>query len=289
MLNGISVPELIEKRYSCRSYDPTPIAEETRRRLSDYLAVEDAGPFGTKVRMQLLAATPEDQGALKRLGTYGFIAGATGYIVGAIAGADQTGPEDFGYVMERAVLFATSLGLGTVWLGGTFTKSRFAAAIDLQGGEVLPAVVATGYIAARPRGLDALIRRGARANQRLAWDRLFFDEALATPLAREDAGEVFTMVLEMVRRGPSASNKQPWRVVRAGTRWHFYMQRTRGYGRRNGIVSVADMQRIDLGIAMCHFALTTEDVGLSGSWVREDPAIGLPDGLTSYVASWVPV
>ena len=39
------------------------------------------------------------------------------------------------------------------------------------------------------------------------------------------------MVLEMVRRGPSASNKQPWRVVRAGERWHLYLQRTRGYGR----------------------------------------------------------
>jgi len=31
--------------------------------------------------------------------------------------------EDFGYLMEEAILFATGLGLGTCWLGGSFTKS----------------------------------------------------------------------------------------------------------------------------------------------------------------------
>ena len=34
--------------------------------------------------------------------------------------------------------------------------------------------------------------------------------------------------LEMVRIAPSASNKQPWRVVRDGPAWHFYCQRTPG-------------------------------------------------------------
>ena len=47
--------------------------------------------------------------------------------------------EDFGYTMERIILFATDLGLGTCWLGGSFTKSRFAEKISANGSERVPA------------------------------------------------------------------------------------------------------------------------------------------------------
>ena len=68
----------------------------------------------------------------------------------------------------------------------------------------------------------------AGSDGRLAWERLFFDQAFGTPLTREAAGEYATP-LEMVRLGPSASNKQPWRIVREGGAWHFYVQRNRYY------------------------------------------------------------
>ncbi len=286
MLGDVAVVELIQQRTSCRSYADTPIADETQVRLVDFLRARRVGPFGTPVRMELLAATQEDQAALKGLGTYGFVRGATGYIAGAVAPDGAMAMEDFGYVMERAVLYATALGLGTVWLGGTFTKSRFATAVALREGEILPAVIATGYAAARPRGLDALIRRGAGADRRLAWEELFFAGSFGQPLAREAAGG-YAMVLEMVRQGPSASNKQPWRILCVDERRHLYLQRTRRYAPRNAVAGVADMQRIDMGIAMCHLELTAEELGLAGSWVREDPGMSVPDDLTSYVATWV--
>ncbi len=287
MLGDISVLELIQQRISCRSYADTPIAAETQAQLVSFLQTERVGPFGTEVRTELIAATQDDQVALKGLGTYGFVRGATGYIAGAVAPEPPMAMEDFGYVIERAVLYATALGLGTVWLGGTFTKSRFAAAMALREDEILPAVIATGYAAARPRGLDALIRRGAGAHHRLAWEQLFFRGTFDEPLMRAAAGP-FATVLEMVRRGPSASNKQPWRLLRVGEQWHLYLRRTRRYAPRNAIAGVADMQRIDMGIAMCHFELTAEELGLTGRWVREDPGLSRPDDLTSYVATWVP-
>ncbi len=287
MLRDISVIELIQQRTSCRSYADTPIADETQAQLVSFLQAERMGPFGTEVRTELLAATQEDQVALKGLGTYGFVRGATGYVAGAVAPDGTMAMEDFGYVMERAVLYATALGLGTVWLGGTFTKSRFAAAIALREDEILPAVIATGYAAARPRGLDALIRRGAGAHRRLAREELFFSGTFDAPLMRDAVGP-FAIVLEMVRQGPSASNKQPWRLLRVGERWHLYLRRTRRYAPRNAIAGVADMQRIDMGIAMCHFELTAEELGLAGRWVRKDPGLSCPDDLTTYVATWVP-
>jgi hypothetical protein len=50
---------------------------------------------------------------------------------------------------------------------------------------------------------------------------------------------------------------------------------------------VADLQRVDVGIAMCHFALTADELGLRGAWAIEEPDVVRPDDLTEYVVSWV--
>lgn len=285
MLNEQSIVEVIQTRYSCRTYQETPIALPVQQQLADFIVTHAVGPMGTHARLQLIAATEEDRQALKGLGTYGFIKGATGFILGAIPAGERT-QEDFGYVVEHAILYATSLGLGTCWLGGTFAKSRFAAKLGLRKDELLPAVIATGYCAAKRRVLESLIRQQANADRRLPWERLFFDGAFGVPLDRDAAGD-FATALEMVRIGPSASNKQPWRMIRDGATWHLYMQRTPGYAKRNqALLDIADMQRLDMGIAMCHFTLTAEELGLRGAWTVREPAIEKPDALTEYIVSW---
>lgn len=287
MLNEQSVIDVIRARFSCRTYEETPIEMPVQQQLTAFMEAHAVGPLGTRVRPMLIAASDEDRQALKGLGTYGFIKGATGFILGAIP-QGQRNQEDFGYVLEHAILYATSLGLGTCWLGGTFTKSRFATRLSLREGELLPAVVATGHCAAKRRFLESVIRQQANADQRLPWERLFFDDVFGVPLNRDAAGP-FATVLEMVRIGPSASNKQPWRIVKSGEMWHFFVQRTPGYAKRNQmLLDIADMQRIDMGIAMCHFALAAEELGLRGAWTVRDPAIQKPDALTEYIVSWTP-
>jgi nitroreductase len=286
VFEGDKVTDLIRRRYSCRSYQDAPIPAAKRAALAAFMADHCVGPFDNSVRLDLIAATADDQEALKGLGTYGFSKGATGYIAGAVRVDAPMALEDFGYVLEQIVLYATHLDLGTVWLGGTFTKSRFAEAIALEAKESLPAVVATGLAAERPRLLDALIRRGAGADQRLPWKELFFAETFGTPLTREAAGSYATP-LEMVRLGPSASNKQPWRIVKDERGWHLYLQRSGRYRRRNALVGVADMQRIDMGIAMCHFALTCSELDLEGRWVAEASlAPPVADDSVAYIATW---
>ncbi len=285
MLNEQSVLDVIRTRYSCRTYQETPIETAIQQQLAAFMESHAVGPLGTRVRPLLIAASEEDRQALKGLGTYGFIKGATGFILGAIPQGERQ-QEDFGYVVEHAILYATSLGLGTCWLGGTFTKSRFAARLSLREGELLPAVIATGYCAAKRRFLESVIRQQANADRRLPWERLFFDDVFGVPLNRDAAGP-FATVLEMVRIGPSASNKQPWRIIKSGETWHFFVQRTPGYAKRNHmLLDIADMQRIDMGIAMCHFALAAEELGLRGAWTIRDPAIQKPDALTEYIVSW---
>jgi hypothetical protein len=281
------IAEIIQARYSCRNYSERPLEEATRQRLVDFAASTPSGPFGTRPRFELVAASEGDRAALRGLGTYGFIRGATAFLIGATRDAEGN-MEDFGYLMERIILFATDLGLGTCWLGGTYTKSSFSKKIAARDGEIVAAVASVGYAAERHRAVDQVIRRGADADRRYPWSQLFFEGAFGQPLSRE-AASLYALPLEMVRLAPSASNKQPWRIVKLGSAWHFYLHRSRGYG-DHGPVKLwtrADMQRIDLGIAMCHFELTACVLGLEGHWALAKPALSTPGGPTQYVVSWI--
>jgi nitroreductase len=292
MMYGKPIAELIERRFSCRTYAAQPIAAETQDRLREWMASVDAGPFGTPLRFELVAATEEDQAALRGLGTYGFIRGATGFIVGAV-GHGAKDLEDYGYAMESLLLAATDLDLGTCWLGGTFTRSRFARRIQASSDEQVPAVAAVGYVVDPEQARSGFLRRVIDASSRLPWERLFFDRRFGAPLARDAAGG-FAEVLDLVRLAPSGSNKQPWRVVKDRETWHFYLERTLGYGRglatrlltRKG-AAFPDIQRMDLGIAICHFDLASREMNLSGTWVVNDPSLAGRPARTEYVASFV--
>jgi len=279
------IADLINARYSCRTYRDEPLTPDQRTCLTGHLAAHTVGPFGSRARFALVAAAADDRAALKRLGTYGFIKGATGFLVGAV----QHGPkdlEDYGYLVEQAILVATDLRLGTCWLGGTFTKGRFAARMcGLERDETMPAVVSLGAIG--DDGTERIREREA-GSRRLPAYSLFFEERWGEPLAL-DAGDPFAAVLEGVRMAPSASNKQPWRVVRRGGDWHFYLQRTKGYGKGSALFAVlrlADLQRVDLGIALCHFELAARELGLTGEWVLGEPEIGSLAQGVEYVATW---
>jgi Putative TM nitroreductase len=196
--------------------------------------------------------------------------------------------EDYGYSLEQAVLAATDLGLGTCWLGGSFTKSSFARKIGATRGEVVPAVVAVGYPAVGSE--SGWLRERAGGARRLPSEQLFFEGRLGEPLDVSRAGG-YADVLEAVRWAPSASNKQPWRLVRSEEAWHLYLQRSKGYrkgGAMSSLLKLADLQRVDMGIAMCHFELVSRERGLGGRWVVEQPSPdALPAGL-EYVVTWIP-
>jgi nitroreductase len=282
----MSITDAIQARYSVRQYQAVPVAEETQAGLMKHLQALQTGPLGSHLRFSLFAATEADRASLRGLGTYGFIKDPTGFIVGAVQAGDHA-LEDFGYMMEKAILDATALGLGTCWLGGSFTQSSFARKIGKGRGEMIPAVTSIGYPAPDARERDQ-VRVRARADSRLPWEALFFDSRFGKTLSRDRVG-AYAKVLDMVRIGPSASNKQPWRIVKDGARWHFYCQRTPGYGKGSWyftLLRLADLQRLDVGIAMCHFELTARELGLGGKWMASDPGLEPIDEKTLYVATW---
>jgi nitroreductase len=286
-----SITSIIRKRFSCRTYLDRPLAAESRERLLDFMASLPAGPLGSSARFVLTTSTEADSDSLRGLGTYGFIRGAGAFLIGATAPAPNN-LEDYGYLMERIVLLATALDLGTCWLGGTFTRSGFAQKIQATPDEIIPAVSPIGYIADPARARNSELRRRIGSERRLPWEQMFFQGTADRPLTREEAGE-YAIPLDMLRLAPSASNKQPWRIVKDGSAWHFYVQRTRGYnsGIAHRFLKIPDLQRVDMGIAMCHFALTAAEMGLGGRWVVSPPPVAGGDSQAragrEYTASWM--
>jgi nitroreductase len=274
--------ETIKKRVSCRTYKSDPMKESDQQKLRDFLLTNVRGPFENRVRFALIDLSGKERDEIKTLGTYGFIKGAGMFIVGAVAKGNWA-MEDYGYCMEKNILAATHLGLGTCWLGGTFNRSASALKINKRDDEVVPAITPVGYPRERKSMMDAAVRFFAKSNTRKAWEELFFLGDTKSFLPRNIAGG-YALPLECVRIGPSASNRQPWRCVKERDKdiFHFYISRTPGYG---GIYPDVSLQDIDMGIAMCHFGVALQEMNLKGSWQNLQMAPS-QRGL-EYIVSWI--
>ena len=155
----------------------------------------------------------------------------------------------------------------------------------MERDETMPAVVSVGYPGDDGSGR---IKEREVGGRRLPAHSLFFEGGFARPITLAESG-VFAEILEGVRMAPSASNKQPWRIVRQGDNWHFYLRRTKGYGKGTALFAalrLADLQRVDMGIAMCHFVLLAEEAGLKGRWAVEEPELGPLAPGVEYTATW---
>jgi hypothetical protein len=191
--------------------------------------------------------------------------------------------------MELMILKATELEIGSCWLGASFTKNRFANSFDLQPGEFIPAVTSLGYPSDHKAWMDRACRIYAGADRRLPWEDLFFSNSWEIPLDLDEAGS-FLEPLQSVRLAPSASNRQPWRLLRKEEKWHFYLQRTPNYPPPffGDLLQIADLQRIDMGIAIAHFELGLQEAGLRGEWLRNDPALDSSGNPREYIITWQP-
>ncbi len=279
----ISMIESMKKRISTRTYKkeelPLFLKEKIRGAFKD-----NKGPFGGVVRFKLIEKELIQRAEGVKLGTYGVIKGASSYIAAVIPKRDRD-LEDFGYVMEKLILKAASLGLGTCWLGGTFNKGEFSQAVGQKEEEILPCITPIGYPAEKRSLLEAAMRLGAGSKHRKPWHEIFYNKDFKQPLTEAEAGE-YAIPLEMVRIAPSASNKQPWRIIMDQGKFHFYLQPTKGYSKILGF----NVQRVDMGIAMCHFELAAQELGLKGKWLVDNPKpsnkdVNLPPD-TKYIVTW---
>lgn len=217
MANKDSIIQVIETRKSVRSFtDETPSADILCRcgaESSPYLKVVDAAAIGNG-----------------RVGTYGVISGRPAYVAVVCKDDEQV---QAGIDGERMVLALTELGIGTCWLGGTFSRQRVTEAVAVPDGARCVTVIAAGY-ARQHRGLvERVMRTSVRADHRMCVS----DFIIAGVAPRE-----LDSALEAVRLAPSACNRQPWRFA-------FNLSGSIDvYGTPSD-----SFMKLDVGIALAHF------------------------------------
>jgi nitroreductase len=280
-----SVINLIRERSSWRTYTGKPLNETIKTQIERILNPDKIeSPFKDLsgcARFTLIRLHDVNPNVIDKIGTYGMIKGAVEFIAGAVEKSDYN-LEHYGYLFETIVLGITDLGLGSCWLGGTFSRSQISDLIQLKSNEIIPAITPVGYPATR-RWKEKLIRSIAKAKVRKSWNELFFNGDFNTPLTQEIIGE-YEDILEMVRLGPSAGNRQPWRILKEREQnvYHMFVK----HSESKKLAGYNQFVRLDIGIAICHFDLVAKERGISGAWNINMPNIEIPKDL-KYTISWI--
>ena len=269
----MSITETIQMRRSVRNYTGETLTAEHANQIEAFISTLHT-PFPGKYRIELIRNQASAEPV--RMGTYGAISGASDFLALIYEPDNQLAEENAACCFEQVILFCTSMGLGTCWLG-IFKKGNFAAQIDLQPAEILRIVSPAGYIKNEKSMRETLIGSDHHHKSRKSFSDNFYDGSFDKKLTEENAG-IYREPLEMVRLAPSANNRQSWRIVRDGDRFHFYYQRA----------SLFDFSRTDMGIALCHFDLTCRELGIEGTFkVLDDIRQTASGSKNRYAVSWI--
>lgn len=276
--------QLIENRRSVRSFKNTPITESHLEKINQFLDVlnQSVGPFGHKAEFTMIPVSNHINAEGEKIGTYGVIRNPAGYVVGMTRN-DKEYLIDFGYTFEIFMLDLFALGLGSCWLGGTFDRKMLSAKFEKNSSFIIPAISPFGYHDEKPSVIEKTMRRFANSDHKFDFETICFNRNFESPLKKEEA-DIYEIPLEMIRIGPSASNKQPWRMV-VGTDGfvHFFIKHTPNYSNRLKF----DIQLLDIGIGMAHFKSAVDEIGIKGEWkICEGLQIPVDDPNIEYIMSW---
>ena len=267
-----NITKIIRQRRSVRTFDGNEINTDDINKLTSFMEKIE-NPYGIPIEFKFLDGKKQTLSCPVVTGT--------DLYVGAKVPRVPHMEEAFGYSFEMLVLYAWSVGIGTVWIGGTMDRSAFERAMALGENELMPCMSPLGYPSEKRSVRETMMRKAIKADSRSPFETIFFDGTFDVPLTKEAAGRLGEP-LEMVRLAPSAVNKQPWRAVLDKNGVHFYLKKAKGFTSE----SVGNMQKIDLGIALCHFALAAKENAINICFEVNDPGIRT-EADTEYIASYL--
>ena len=252
----IDVKESIKNRVSTRSFEDKSLTDNDKTKLMDFSNLL-TNPFDVDVKVQYISKEHSSNDV--KLGTYGTIKGAKDFL--AITVKDQSyAMEAVGYQIENLILYATDMGLGTVWLAATFSRKDFENVMDIASDDLFPCISPIGYPAEKHSLIEKITRAGLGSKNRKTW---------------------YKLPLEMLRLAPSSTNAQPWSVVKEGNSFHFFCN----YKDNTGD-DMKKIKNLDLGIALSHFHQTAMSEGLNGKFELKDIDFSIPEH-SHYVISYV--
>ena len=273
----------MDNRASVRTYTNEKPGDYLMERVGYVLDKERKGPFGNRFRFSLIEANEESAREIGRLSSYGMIKNAP-YYFGGYSNGDDHSIIDYGYCFEEAILELTALGLGTCWIGGTFNRSTVARYLNLPDGKVIPAISPLGFSGEKMSFTERVSRFVAGSKNRKPYEKILFSystDGSPVPETLEKFPTPVDEILEKVRLAPSASNKQPWRLVRQRDLIHLYCDFDKTYNR---LFKHFKIQLLDMGIALCHFLKASEELRWRGKFSYSDPHLENVDW--HYILSW---
>lgn len=279
----MSMLDAMDKRISVRTYVSEVPGQNLMESIKRILSKKRKGPFGNIFAFTLIEVSNEASREIGKLSSYGMIKDAPLFF-GGLSDSDDHSIIDYGYCFEEAVLELTSLGLGTCWLGGTFNRGTFSRFLNLPEGKIIPAVSPLGFSGEKMSFTERMSRFVAGSKNRKPHNRILFScgtEGELVPESLENFPAPVDEVIEAVRFAPSASNKQPWRIVRQGNQYHFYCDFDKTYSR---MFQHFKIQLLDMGIALCHFLKAAEELRWKGVFSYADPHLDSTGW--SYILSW---
>ena len=252
--------QIIKTRKSVRTFDGQKITDKDKEKLLNYTKTIE-NPYNIPVEFLILDSEKYNLSSP-------VIEGEDTYIAAKVAKVDHC-EEAYGYSFEKMILYAWSLGIGTTWVGGTLDRPLFEKAAATRDNEYMMIVTPIGYPSKTQSKVDSALRESVKGDERLPASKLFYEHDFSTPLDNSED------CLDAVRWAPSAANRQPWRIVKDDNDYHFFLEHTKGYSSGVGW----DVQKIDMGIAICHFLYVK-----NGNLVFDEPEIET-DEYTEYIAT----
>lgn len=223
----MTIEEAIRSRHSVRTYIPVMPDRAVFDYVNDYISRLKPAVPDTACRLVLI-----DKAVDGKIGTYGVISGAQCYVAVVHMRNGRFQAMNAGMCGERLVLGLTELGMGTIWLGGTFSEGDVAKAVKPDADETIAALIPFGIPAAKESLTSRLFSAVADSKNRKPFDSLF----------SVSNDSPFRKGLELMRLAPSAQNKQGWRAVEADGILHFFS------------ASDSRFAMLDMGIGLEHFA-----------------------------------
>lgn len=234
--------EVIKKRISCRAFSGEDIEREKIEKLIACIERinEKAG-----LHFQIYTGLTKDESVVKLAKT--MFDGKVYWYAALVGGEDELSAEKVGYYGEELVLLATSLGLGTCWVGGTFDKNSVTPDIGL--GEKLWDVIPIGYPAKKTPIKQRLIRDGLRKKTPAP------EKMVEGDTEYKDLPEWVKAGLQAILDGPSAVNRLPIHLVCEKNNYFLKIYKENGGFEWN-----------DLGIAKYQFWYAANALDVHGEW-----------------------
>jgi nitroreductase len=259
---SISIHSIIRQRFSVRHYTSKPIPEEILASVVKAGETSLALDKNIKVRFHLIkeGKLVAEQMTFFTGGRWLF--GSAPHFVIATSEETPLFMMNMGFRMEQMILFATTKGLGTCWVGGLFTEKRIGVFLGLDKGERVIALTPLGYpdTSVYGRIIQSVGHLGAPdTRRRKPLEQIVFGSQWGSPFETKD--DELLEVLECTRLAPSWTNSQPWRFL-IDKNETIALADTR-------VSSIRDSKhyyRLDVGIAMAHFFLTARELGWKGGW-----------------------